>query len=213
MIFCHRWKPRFRSAAARGWQPRHLLAEDAERHAAGRRALLCEEPFARRICLRPRLGRGLRARRRRLLPQAAGGGAVHAGDRPSPAGPPRPAGRRRARRARRRARRDHHGQRAVLGARHLPDRAGMARARRARLPAAHRPAIPLGECRLRQLRRFPRPRWPRASARPSAASARRRWRPASRSPGSPAPTSPKRCGTPSSPSTWTPARANGAGPI
>ena len=35
--------------------------------------------------------------------------------------------------------------------------AGMARARRARLPAAHRPAIPLGECRLRQFRRLPCP--------------------------------------------------------
>ena len=86
--------------AATGWQPRHLLAEDDERHPGRRRALLCEVPFARRIRLRPRLGRGLRARRRRLLPQAAGGGAVHAGARPAPARPPRPPGRRRARRAR-----------------------------------------------------------------------------------------------------------------
>ncbi len=145
----------FSVGARTGWQPRHVLGGGRRWHPAGRRALLPEEPFARRICLRPRLGRGLRARRRRLLPQAAGGGAVHAGDRPSPAGPPRPAGRRGARRARRCAGRDHHDKRAVVGPRHLRDRAGMARARRARLPATQRPAVPLGECRLRHLRRFP----------------------------------------------------------
>ena len=41
-------------------------------------------------------------------------------------------------------------------ARHLPDRGRMALPRRARLSAAHRPAVPLGERRLRDLRRFPR---------------------------------------------------------
>ena len=76
-----------------GWQPQHLLAEDADGDPSRRRALLSENPFARRIRVRPRLGRGLRARRRRLLSQAAGRGAVHAGDRTPPARPPRPAGR------------------------------------------------------------------------------------------------------------------------
>ena len=130
-----------------GWQPRHLLAEDAERRAARRRALLREDPLARRIRLRPRLGRGLRARRRRLLPQAAGRGAVHAGDRARACwcGPARCA--------------DGGARTALadalveiteaseLSSAHVTflTEAGMARARRARLPAAHRPAIPLGE--------------------------------------------------------------------
>ena len=105
-------------------------------HSARCRALLREEPFPRRICLRPRLGRGLRARRRRLLPQAPGRGAVHPGDRPPPARSPWTAGASRPRRSGGRPRRDHHRQRPVLGARDLPHRAGMARARRARLPAA-----------------------------------------------------------------------------
>ncbi len=76
--------------------------------------------------------------------------------------------------------RDHHRQRAVLGPCHLPDRGGMARARRARLPATHRPAIPLGECRLRDASTISWAASPRASARPSAASARTRLPPASR---------------------------------
>ena len=48
------------SATARtGWQPQHLLAETAGRRASRRRALLSEIAFARRIRVRPRLGRGL----------------------------------------------------------------------------------------------------------------------------------------------------------
>ena len=78
-----------------GWQGHHLRLEDAERHAARRGALLCEVAQPGRICLRPRLGRRLRARRRKLLSEAAGVGAVHAGDRPSPAGQPRMPTRRR----------------------------------------------------------------------------------------------------------------------
>ena len=92
------------------------------------------------------------------------------------------------RRARRRARRNHAGERIVLRPRHLPHRSGMARARAARLPATHRPAIPLAERRLRRVRGFPRPPSPRASARPSGASASRRSPPASRCIGSPAAT-------------------------
>ena len=66
-----------------------------------------------------------------------------------------------------------------------PSRNGVASAA-ARIPAAHRPAIPLGECRLRDLRRFPRPSSRRASARSSSASGATRLRTASRSSGSPA---------------------------
>ena len=67
----------------------------------------------------------------------------------------------------------------VLGPRHLPDRAGMGAAGRARLPQAHPSAVPLGECRLRELRRVPgRARLAQAQ-RPSAANARTRSRPAS----------------------------------
>ena len=60
--------------------------------------------------------------------------------------------------------------------------------------------------------RISSPLSPRASARRSARSGRRRWT-GWRSCISPAPRSPRRIGTPSGPSTRTPARANGAGPI
>ncbi len=53
---------------------------------------------------------------------------------------------------------------------------------------------------------------PRASASRSSASGAKPWRTASPSTGSPARTSPRRSGTPSSISTWRPARANGDGP-
>ena len=88
-IFCHSLEASGSATARTGWQPQHLLAETADGAIARRRALLSEIAFARRIRVRPRLGRGLRARRRRLLSQAPGVGAVHAGDRPAPAGAPR----------------------------------------------------------------------------------------------------------------------------
>ena len=44
----------------------------------------------------------------------------------------------------------------LLRPRHFPDRGGMADAGRARLSAAHAPAVPLDERRLRDLRRLPR---------------------------------------------------------
>ena len=146
-----------------------------ERRGARRRALLSQVAFARRIRVRPRLGRGLRARRRRLLSQAAGLGAVHAGDRPPPARgarPPQPRGRGRAGAGAGRARAAARG---LLGARHLHARARVAPPRRARLPAAHRPAVPLGECRLRDVRRFPR-RARGAQAQGAQARAARRAR-------------------------------------
>ena len=123
----------------------------------GRRALLSEIAFARRIRVRPRLGRGLRARRRRVLSEAAGFGAVHAGDRPPAAGAagatcradPRRTDRRpdRARAAGTRPRRSTSPSCPSAECR-LPGRQ--------RLSAPHRPAVPLGEPRLRDLRRVPR---------------------------------------------------------
>ena len=170
-------------------------------------------PFARRICLRPRLGRGLRARRRRLLPQAAGGGAVHAGDRPSPAGPPRSARRSRARRRwpmrwpkspppticpRPMSPSSPRRNGALLGERGFLQRTDQ----QFHWENAGYATFDdfLDRAVLAQAQDHP----PRAQG---GAGARHRG-----APGSPAPTSPKRCGTPSSPSTWRPARANGAGP-
>ena len=49
------------------------------RHAAGRAADVCEIPQPGRVHLRPGLGRGLPARRRPVLPEAAGGLALHPG--------------------------------------------------------------------------------------------------------------------------------------
>ena len=48
------------------------------------------------------------------------------------------------------------GAEGLVAAHHLPDRGGMARGGRRRLSAAHRPAIPLGEPRLCELRPVPR---------------------------------------------------------
>ena len=86
MIFCTHWKPPARLSRGPAGSPSICVAESRGRRRAGRRALLSEIAFARRIRVRPRLGRGLRARRRQLLPEAPGVGAVHAGDRPAPAG-------------------------------------------------------------------------------------------------------------------------------
>ena len=58
-IFFMRWKRSARPRARTGWQPQHLLAEGTDGAVLGRRALLSEIAFARRIRVRPRLGRGL----------------------------------------------------------------------------------------------------------------------------------------------------------
>ena len=149
---------RNRSAAGPAGRPQHLLVTKADGTLAGRRALLSSRairaantcstaagpkptsapaaaitPNCRSRCrLRRRPGRRLLVRpgpaRRRGRASALAGGLVEIC------------------RPRRRLRRP----------RHLRDRAGIPSARRARLPAAHRPAVPLAECRLRQLRRLSR---------------------------------------------------------
>ena len=138
-----------------GWTPRHLVLRPAPDEIAGCAPGLPQDAQPGRICVRPQLGRRLRARRRRLLSQAADRRAVHARARPPAAGAPgcrsgkprRPA--RGGRKAGRRA------QQAFGRAHHLPRRGPVAKARRTGLPAAHRPAVPLGQCGLRQLRRVP----------------------------------------------------------
>ncbi len=155
MTFYRRWNCPARSATGR-------LAADASsrrsgrRNAPWRRALLRQIAFAGRIRLRSRLGRRLRTRRRQLLSQTSGGGAVHAGHRSPPAGALGRARRRRAKRTRRPACRHLQAFQCVLCARHLSARGRMADAWRARLSAAHPPPVPLGERGLRQLRRLPR---------------------------------------------------------
>ena len=170
------------SATARaGWQPQHLLAEGRRRRAPRRRALLSEIAFARRIRVRPRLGRGLRARRRRVLSQAPGLGAVHAGDRPPAPGAAlarMPTGVRDGLIAglielcRRHE--------ASVGALHLPAGGGVPGPGRPRLPAPHRPAIPLGERTATPPSTISWRRCRRASARPSSANGAMRLPPASR---------------------------------
>ena len=74
-------------------------------------------------------------------------------------------------------------QRPLRRAHHVPDRRRMDAARRAGLAAAHRPAVPLEQRRLRARSTTIWPRSPRASARPRARSASRRSPAASRSSG------------------------------
>ncbi len=78
---------------------------------------------------------------------------------------------------------------------------------------AHRPAVPLAQCRLRHLRRLPGLAR-LAQAQGGAQGARRGAGDGPRpSNGCAAATSPRRTGTRSSPSTWIRARASGDGPI
>ena len=103
--------------------------------------------------------------------------------RPPAAGATRRARRRGAQCARGPARRHLQALERLLRPCHLPDRGRMADARCARLSAAHAPPVPLGERGLRQLSTPSSPRCRRASARPSAASARTRSQTASPSTG------------------------------
>ena len=134
-----------------------------------RRARLSQEPQPGRICVRPRLGRGVGARRRAILSQAPGRGAVHAGAGTAAARTPAAAA----------ARRDRSGDRAerpVFGAHHLHRRGRRGRMRAARLADPPRHPISLVQPRLCELRRFPRRAQSAASARRSARNARRRAR-------------------------------------
>ena len=167
-----------------------------------------------RVRLRPRLGRRLRARRRALLSEAAGRVPFTPGHRAAPAGLGR------ARAATPRARRSIAGpagaaraDRRLLGPRHLPARGRVGRARRGRASCSAPTSSSTGSTTATAASTISSARSPRASARRSGASGATRSangitveQPDRRA------TSPRRTGTPSSPSTWTPARANGAAP-
>ena len=65
-----------------GWQPVTLTVRQRDgRRAGGRRVRVPEDAFVRRVRVRLGLGRRLPPIRGAVLPQAAGGGAVHAGAR------------------------------------------------------------------------------------------------------------------------------------
>ena len=74
-----------------GWQPVPIAIDGPDGRPDCGDAGLCEEPQPRRICVRPWLGRRVRASRRRLLSQAADRGAVHAGAGTAAAGARTPA--------------------------------------------------------------------------------------------------------------------------
>ena len=130
----------------------------------------CKLAFLGRVRLRLELGAVLRARRARLLPEAAVGRAVHA-RRPAPAAGRRPAPTRSvARRAGRAAARVA----ARLGASgvhvQFHDRRGPGGARAGRVPAAARLPVPVAQPRLPRLRGLPRRASRRTSARRRGAS-------------------------------------------
>ena len=189
-----------------GWTPAPILVEDEASHLRRRRARLSQDPQPGRICVRPRLGRGLGARGRRILSQAAGRRAVHAGARSAAARQPAAA-------AARRDRSGHRPERHVVGAHHLHRRGRRGRVRAARLADPPRHPISLVQPRLFELRRFPRRAdQPQAQGDPQGArrGARRvcEFR-ALRGAGRSARPNGTRCG----PSTRTPAAGSGAVPI
>ena len=73
------------AAPRTGWAPEHLVVEDSAGELRGRDAAVPQSALARRIRLRFLLGRRLCAAGPALLPEAADGGAVHAGFRSAPA--------------------------------------------------------------------------------------------------------------------------------
>ena len=136
--------------------PRHRLVAGADHHRGRRRRLgrsragLSQEPQPGRICVRSRLGRRLRARRRAILSQAPDRGAVHSGSRgrgcsaisrsncsPRPRRSPLQNG---------------------LSSAHITflDEAGAAECERARLADPRRHPVSLAQSRLWRFRRLPR---------------------------------------------------------
>ena len=85
-----RWRRAAASAAARGWLPQHAALRDAAGHAAGLRADVREVATARANTSSTMAGpTRYRARRRQLLPEAAGLRALQPGPRAAAAGAPR----------------------------------------------------------------------------------------------------------------------------
>ena len=143
-------------------------------------AALRQEPQPGRVHLRPQLGARLGARRRRLLPEAAGGRALHPGDRPALPDPPglRGRGPRRAAAGRAGARR---ADRRLGAARHLLHRGGARLGRGGGPPRRAPPSSSTGRTAATPTSTPSSPTSPRASARRSARSARGRRPSAARS--------------------------------
>ena len=145
------------------------------------RADVREVAQLRRIRVRPRLGERIRARRRQLLSEAAGRRSVQPGPRSAPPGASGQRWRGVARRecgARRRVRAGLRGTAVSRPSmsRSAPEATGSA-LRRSRLAAAHRHAVPLGERRLHDVRRFPRrPRLAQTKVDPARTARRARRR-------------------------------------
>ena len=163
-----------------GWTPRHLVLKDAPGEHRRLRALLPEVPQPGRVRVRPRLGRRLRAGgRATTIPSCRSpcpsrpcrAGACWCGPDPTPSrtrrcSPPAAA---RARRAQRHLGRAHH----------LPQRGRMGAARRAAASSSAPTSSSTGAMPATAPSTTFWPRSPRASARPCARSASRRWRRAS----------------------------------
>ena len=201
------------ATAKTGWLPQHLALEGPAAALLGALPCYLKTHSQGEYVFDHGWADAYRARRRALLSQAAGRRAVHAGHRAAAARRPRPtraAARDCSRRADRRCN-ERHGASSVHIT-FLPEDEWKL-AGRGRVPAAHGPAVPLAERGLRHLRRFPRARSPRASARRSARSGatalreRHRHRAAHRHG-----LTEEHLGRASSTSTWTPDRANGGGP-
>jgi hypothetical protein len=175
------------------------------------RAGLSEVPQHGRICVRPP-GRTPTSAPAAAITQTSGRRAVHAGHRPAAAGA---AGRRAGRRARgadRGAARPAQGDRASSIHVTFANADDARRARRRPASLAGPASSSISSTRATPISTPSSPRSPRASARSSSASGATRWATTSRSIWLTGATSNQSIGTRSSPSTWTPARANGAGP-
>ena len=145
------------------------------RRAACRGAALRQIPQPGRICVRPRLGGGLRARRRALLSEAPGRRALHAGAGAAPAGAAGAACDGSARGLDLRADLSGREFRPVVPARDVRDPRGERSAGTGRVPDPPRRAISLGQPRLRRVRRFPRrAQFAQAQGDPQGARRRRR---------------------------------------
>ena len=215
MLFCTRWKPPARPRRAPAGSRSTSSPRPKTAQSLGVVPGVSEIALARRIRVRCRLGRGLRARGRQLLPEAAGLGAVHARNGAAAAGA---AGREcRADPARAGERPDRACRTCATPHRCMsPSRRktnGACSASSASSSATISNSI--GRTRTTRRSTISSTRSPRASARRSSASAARRARPRHRGAvwltGSRFDR--KRLGSLSSRSTWRPARANGAGRI
>src|SRR6266508_893925 len=131
--------------ARAGWQPMHLIAEEARGEVIG--AVPCyAKSHSRGEYV---FDHGWAEAYERA------GGSYYPKLQVSVPFTPGTARRGRARASRRCAHRRLPALRRVLGSRHLSHRAGMGAPGRARLPQTHSPAVPLGKRRLCQLRRVP----------------------------------------------------------